>query len=341
MHYFFRADASSIIGTGHINRCLTLAKKLEGNCIFICAAHDGSLISAIEDLGYKVEIIIPDGKPHSLSNNIHASWLGGSCKNDAMQTIQILAKYSGAKMIIIDHYAIAEPWQTLLREHVSHLMVIDDLADRQHNCDFLLDSNSYIGMHERYNGLVPETCHKMMGNKYALLRDEFQDAPKRLRTTIKNVFVFFGGVDIDNYTARTITELDGNNLNVTVLVGSKNPHAEQIEKICRQKGFTFRTATKTISSLMAWADIAVGAGGSTTWERIALGLPCITYPIAHNQQQLTSDIVRLGLAYPANTKIADIDNIAEISANCLKISYCRGADTVARTLAHRSFCNIS
>ena len=341
MYYFFRADASSIIGTGHINRCLTLAKKLEGNCVFICADHESNLISAIEDFGYKAETITPDRKPHGASNNVHSTWLGGSYQNDALQTIQILGKYSGAKMLIVDHYAISEPWQKLLREHASQIMVIDDLADRKHDCDFLLDSNSYIGMHKRYDSLVPVTCHKMLGNRYALLRDEFQDAPKRLRTVIKNVFVFFGGVDADNYTARAITELDSDNLNVTVLVGGKNPHAEQIAEICQQKGFAFKTATKTISALMAWADIAIGAGGTTTWERVALGLPCITYCIANNQEQLTSDAIKLGVAYPADTKIADIDNLKEVSTNCLKISSCNGAETVARTLAPKNPCNVS
>jgi UDP-2,4-diacetamido-2,4,6-trideoxy-beta-L-altropyranose hydrolase len=332
LHYFFRVDASSIIGTGHVNRCLTLAKKLGPNCIFICATHDGNLINTTRDLGYKVETITPDEKPYGENKNIHSDWLGGSYLNDAMQTKQILTKYPHKKMIIVDHYAIAQPWQALLREHASSIMVIDDLADRQHDCDFLLDSNLYLGLYTRYDKLVPATCHKMLGIKYALLRDEFSHAPKRIRTQIKNVLVFFGGVDLDNHTAAAITSLDSNNLNVIVLVGSKNLHAKQIEQLCHKQNLIFKTATNSISALMAWADISIGAGGGTTWERIALGLPCITYSIAHNQRQLTHDIIKLGLAFPADKQITSIDNISEISTNCLKKSYCQGAEAVARAL---------
>tara|TARA_B110000459_G_scaffold202619_1_gene256266 strand:+ start:186 stop:1202 length:1017 start_codon:yes stop_codon:yes gene_type:complete len=332
LYYFFRADASSIIGTGHIQRCLTLAKKLGPNCIFICANHNDNLINTIREQGYVALTITPDKKPYGTTKNIHANWLGGSYLNDAMQTTKILTKYSQKKMLIVDHYAISKPWHRLLREHVSHIMVIDDLADREHDCDFLLDSNLYINLHARYNGLVPNACNKMLGIKYALLRDEFYYAPKRKRTQIKNVLVFFGGVDLDNHTMRAITSLDSNNLNVVVLVGSKNPHTKQIAKLCNEKSFTFKTATNNIASLMVWADISIGAGGGTAVERVALGLPCITHSIAHNQQQLTHDIIQLGLAFPAQKKITAIDNIAEISTNCLKKSYCQGAEAVARVI---------
>lgn len=330
MYYFFRVDASSIIGTGHIARCLTLAKKLGKKCIFICANHEGNLIKEIKEVGYKVHIITPDGKPHGRLTNTHATWLQGSYQNDALATISAIKDHPGPKTLIIDHYAIFAPWQALLRPHVSHIMVIDDLADRRHDCDSLLDSNSYLGMQTRYDNLIPKDCIKMLGISYALLRDEFKHTKKRLRTAKKNIFVFFGGVDIDNYTSKVVAELCCD-LNVTVLVGSQNPHKAQVAQLCKQKGFAFQNSTNDIASIMEWADLAIGAGGTTSWERIVLGLPCIIHAIAANQEHITSDIISQGLALPAGTSIDDI-NITEISQNCLNMPYNDGAAKVAKTL---------
>jgi len=179
MNICFRVDSSTIIGTGHVVRCLTLAGKLraKGNDIsFICRELPGNIIDQVLSAGYDVyrlPMTNYDDLSHKETEN-HQAWLAVDRPTDARQTEDILKSLGTAvDLLVVDHYALDISWEKEVREYCENLMVIDDLADRKHICDFLLDQNYYKNLEHRYDNLVPRACIKMLGPSYALLRPEF------------------------------------------------------------------------------------------------------------------------------------------------------------------------
>ncbi len=180
MKIVFRVDASLQIGSGHIMRCLTLADELVrrgADIIFVCRERLGNLINLIEAKRYQV-IRLPQAQVEYIATTddlYHAEWLGVSWEQDASDTIAVLGDEK-PEWLVIDHYAIDRRWEQKLRPHVGKIMVIDDLADRPHDCDLILDQNLYQEMDKRYVNNVPESCQKLFGPKFALLRPEFAAA---------------------------------------------------------------------------------------------------------------------------------------------------------------------
>ena len=301
----FRTDSSTKIGSGHLMRCLTLADELKNRDIsvsFVCREHTGNLIELIEQKGYPVERLHNPDKEYGTTFDevAHASWLGVSWEQDAEDTLASLGD-TEPDWLIVDHYAIDRRWEQILRRQVGKILVIDDLADRPHDCDLLLDQNLYPSMETRYDDLVPKTCQKLIGPKYALLRPEFAAARKSLRLRsgeIKRVLVFFGGVDPTNETAKALQALAGisdRQLEVDVVVGGGNLYKEQIQDLCAvHDAFHYHCQVDNMAELMAAADLAIGAGGSATWERCFLDLPSISVVIADNQLETTKAVAAAG-----------------------------------------------
>lgn len=287
-------------------RCLTLADELRlrgADVEFVCREHHGNLIDFIEGKGYPV-VRLPlqevgyGANPEDLT---HAEWLGALWKQDAVDTCNALGEIK-VDWLIIDHYAIDHRWESTLAPQVCNIMVIDDLADRPHDCDILLDQNLYENMEVRYHNLVPEDCIRLLGPKFALLRPEFYAARKTLRQRdgrIGRVLVFFGGVDPTNETQKVLESLANiaaRSFEVNVIVGSENPYKEQIQSFCASyDGFHYHCQVQNMAELMAEADLALGAGGCATWERCALGLPSIVTVVADNQKELAAFGARAGL----------------------------------------------
>lgn len=305
MKIFIRTDSSIDIGSGHLMRCLTLADKLTekgAEVSFICRTLPGNLCEHVEKKGYKVHRLPQIDPQNDLSGQTtaHADWLGVDWETDALQTIEILTEKQ-ADWLIVDHYAIDYRWEGELRPYSKRIMVIDDLADRKHDCDLLLDQNLYEDIEIRYNGLVPEDSVKLLGPKYALLRREFVEARKSLKMrdgTVKRILIFFGGSDPSNETTKALEAVDMLNrpdIAVDVIVGSSNPHKEKIKKRCSDlSNAYYHCQVDNMAELMARADLAIGAGGSTTWERCFLSVPSITVVIAENQSETTTSVARRG-----------------------------------------------
>lgn len=303
MRIIFRTDSSLQIGSGHVMRCLTLADELRqrgAGIVFVCREHPGNLISMIEGKGHPVVRLAQSADEFTAAADdvAHAAWLGVTWQQDAAETIAAMEKELPG-WLVVDHYALDRRWEEALRPHIGRIMVIDDLADRAHDCDLLLDQNLYEGMETRYDTLVSKSCHKMLGPKYALLRPEFVTARKNLRQRdgqVKRVLVFFGWVDPTNETEKALQALTGINdrqFDVDVVVGSGNLHKEQIQKICKVNDrLHYHCQVDNMAELMAKADLAIGAGGCTTWERCFLGLPTIASIIALNQTETTLAVAR-------------------------------------------------
>ena len=305
MKVAFRVDASSQIGTGHFMRCLTLADALKRGGAQIrfvsrhMPEHLGRMLVAQEH-----EFIPIKSSPSNLSSDglSNAHWLGTNQHADAKDTIQALSDQTW-DWLVVDHYALDTRWESLLRKTVNKVLVIDDIADRQHDCDVLLDQNLSADMETRYTGIVPMNCGLLLGPRYALLREEFRRLHKHVTPRnglVNRVLVFFGGVDADNFTGRTIEALSNlsiEGLRVDVVIGVQHPQREQIESACAKCDFVCHVQTSRMAELMASADLAVGAGGSASWERCCLGLPVLAFATANNQRPLVEEAALRGLLY--------------------------------------------
>ena len=321
-----RADASTRIGSGHVMRCLTLAEELRDTgamVSFVSRAHSGNMNGLIRNKGFPCHQL-PEAdalgasveNPHNPRSE-YASWLGDSHQRDAKETIEAFSEIR-PDWLIVDHYGLDENWEKIMRPHVGKIMVIDDLADRRHDCDLLLDQNYFANGEKRYDEWVPPSCTKLLGPKYALLRREFREARKNLKKRsgeVKRIFVFFGGSDPENITGLAIEALSDPeflHLEVDVVIGAQNPNRENVEKLVQNRTrTTLHIQASNMAELMSKADLAIGAGGSTTWERLYLGLPSIVVPIARNQVPSTKDLCYVGA-------IKSLGRDGEILASCLK-----------------------
>ncbi|MBT4835857.1 MAG: UDP-2,4-diacetamido-2,4,6-trideoxy-beta-L-altropyranose hydrolase, partial [Methylococcales bacterium] len=228
------------------------------------------------------------------------NWLDTSHQQDVVETINVIQEIH-PDWLIVDHYSLGQIWETKLRPYVRKIMVIDDLANRQHDCDLLLDQNYVKDGTMRYEGLVPQSCTKLLGLQHVLLRSEFTDYKKQLppkSCNVQRIFLFFGGSDPGNLTCRALEALSDPGLiflNVDVVIGESNRNRGRVEKLAsKRKNTQLYIQIDNIAQLMGAADLALGAGGSTTWERLFLGLPSITIINAVNQKQVTEDLEQIG-----------------------------------------------
>lgn len=288
----FRADASVAIGSGHVMRCLTLADALDvapRSVLFVCADLPGQLIEVIEQRGYAARLI--------------------AATDDAMTDAEltgaaIRSHFACAKVdwLVVDHYGLDFAWECAMRAEAPHILAIDDLADRQHDCDLLLDQNLYLDMHERYRSKISLQCRLLLGPAFALLRQEFasQRQERRLRDgRLRRLLVSFGGSDPTNETAKALEALHGSSLQglaVDVVVGSSNPNRHVIESICRSSSFNFHCQTDRMAELLDAADLCIGGGGTSTWERCCVGTPALVIALAANQVEVSRQVASAGAA---------------------------------------------
>ncbi|MGP4038662.1 UDP-2,4-diacetamido-2,4,6-trideoxy-beta-L-altropyranose hydrolase [Gracilibacillus sp. D59] len=298
MNVLIRADASIDIGAGHVMRCLVLAndlRKRNVNVTFICRELPGHLIEYIQSNGFKVHSL-----PALQNEENHLNWLQNNWKVDVLQTIELLRQASNIDWFVIDHYAIDEKWEYIIRPFVNKIMVIDDLANRYHDCDLLLDQNLYRNMEERYLKLIPKHATALLGIKYLLLRQEFRDLKdiKERSDIVKRILVSFGGSDPTNETMKALKALDmmkRPDITVDVVIGFSDRNYSSIKQFCDKKPhIKLHSQINYLAELMAKADLAIGAGGSTTWERCYVGLPTITIETAENQSEILSYLSELG-----------------------------------------------
>lgn len=300
MNIAFRVDASSLMGVGHVMRCLVLADGLRvlGNQVmFICRMYPGNSINYIKNKGFIVhELPFVYSEVYSrqpFSNN-YKKWLWLNQNQDAIDTVNALQQNS-VDWLVIDHYSLDLTWERQLKNYVKKIMVIDDLANRKHECDLLLDQNFYFNAEFRYNNLVPANCQKLLGPKYILLREEFseiRDKRKLLKKSttheIKKIMLFMGGADTLNATQKIIDILFSMpnlvDYSIDIVIGENNSFKDKIKSYIENKQFfNYHVQPSYYNELLINADLVIGSGGSSVWERCYIGLPSIIFSIAENQ----------------------------------------------------------
>jgi len=290
-----RSDASSRIGHGHVMRCLSLAKALNERGVavsFVCREHPGDLCSLIER-DFRVHRMPAERWATApAGTNGYSEWLGASWKEDASDTLGVLHQWGiRPDWLIVDHYAIDKRWETCLRPWVGRIMVIDDLADRDHDCDLLLDHNFGASAPGRYAKRVPPRCGLLLGPEYALLHPTYASLHERIsprQGPIRRLFVSFGGADRGNLTGRAlaaVATLELTGIEVDVVLAAGSAHEDTIRtQAKRLTNCRVHSGLSTLAPLMAIADLAIGAAGTASLERLCLGLPTVVITLAENQR---------------------------------------------------------
>jgi len=345
---FIRVDSGIEIGAGHAMRCLSLAqalKKMNFELCFISKKTGGNISKLFTDKGFRV-YYIQDNNSKLKKREI--------VKNDATQTAKIIIKHqTKSSWILVDHYDLDFQWEKSLRKYVNKIIVIDDLA-RKHDSDLLLDQNYNKNLKTRYNKLVPRKCVKLLGPKYALLRNEFSILRKMVkpRKNFKRILISFGGSDPTNETGKVLSAIKILKTKkqflkeVNVVISGSDKNKDRIKQLCNSiPNAKFYQNVYKIGRLMYKADLAVGAGGSSIWERFCLGLPTIVSIVANHQQETTKALaekeclINVGLAKNLSVKKyvgifenLDIKKLRSISKNSLKIVDGNGSFRVAKKI---------
>lgn len=289
----FRVDASVDIGTGHVMRCLTLAEALRNRgvtCTFICRPHKGNMNARIRACGFELhELPDTDGVSSTYAAADYGCWVGAPLEEDAEDTVAALGEIK-PQWLVVDHYGLGGEWEKILRPHVDRVAVLDDLANRSHDCDLLVDQNYTRELAARYTGLVPPDAQCLCGPRYALLRPEYAEARSLIgprRGPLSRILVFYGGADVHNETGRALRVLsrpEFRHLAVDVVVGANHSAREEVLEQARQHPkIEVHGPRDHLVDLMIDADLALGGGGTTTWERCCVGLPSIVTGVADNQ----------------------------------------------------------
>lgn len=280
---FFRVDASYKIGYGHIHRCITLADSFASagiNCTFICKDLEGFPKNLIRSQGYNLELIS--------SSDLKKNWL-----DDVLYTKKIVKKR--VDFIIVDHYEINHLWEKELKKLSKQMIVIDDLSNKKHDCDILINQN--LGtVKEDYINLVPKETKLFIGPQYALLRPEFRQfrdfsIKRRKNLTIKNLLISLGGVDENNFVYEVLAALkkiEHETLSqVDVIIGNGNTKKKSLNKIANEFSISlnFYENITNMAEIMSRSDLIIGGGGISSWERCSLGIPSIIFILADNQKK--------------------------------------------------------
>ena len=307
MKVVIRVDASLMIGSGHVMRCLVLADALaaRGACVrFVCREHPGHLGALVVARGHAVSLLATIADAPVAAHPAHAHWLGANQESAAAATLAIVAQSGGADLLVVAHYALDATFERALRPAVGRIAVIDDLADRPHDCDVLLDQN-HGRDHAAYDGLVPKSATICVGPTWALLRPEFSahrtnSLRRRGEGTFRTILVSMGGGDAMGLTSRALDALSHCRLepsaSIRVVLGPLAANRRVIANRAEQMPVptTVLFGISGMAEEMAAADLAIGAGGTTSWERCCLGLPAVVSPVADNQREIIRELVDIG-----------------------------------------------
>lgn len=306
MKVVFRADASVLIGSGHVMRCLALADALKSrgaSCYFVCREQAGNLLEYIRGHGH-TSLSLPKTVGET------CDWL-----MDAEDTRRILVELI-PNWLIVDHYRLGEEWEIALRSFAGRILAIDDIG-RPHACDLLLDQNMPNPMHDSYRKMLAPKVELLLGPRYALVRPEFAAlrprALARRNGSLARVVVSMGGSDPYNETCKVLEGLGegmGSKLDVDVVIGSSNPNRESVEAACaRMSSAKLHVQTSKMGELMLAADCAICAGGSTTWERCCMGLSAIVTALSADQLAIAESLAKIGahVYLGTNTELSSAD----------------------------------
>jgi UDP-2,4-diacetamido-2,4,6-trideoxy-beta-L-altropyranose hydrolase len=349
MKLLFRVDVNTLIGTGHLMRCLALAQAWQdagGRSVFVLGMEAPALTYRLNKIeGMQVRYL--SAQPGSA--------------DDAIQTTDMAGQIE-ATWVVLDGYHFTPQYQRIIKDSGLCLLLIDDKGHCDHYyADILLNQNLHA--HEGlYVSREPFT-HLLLGTRYTLLRREFikwKEWKRKIPNVARKVLVTLGGSDPDNQTLRVIRalrQLDVDGLEAVVVVGANNPHFRKLKSAIHSSRFHVNIVYNVFDmpELMTWADVAISAGGSTCWEMAFMGLPTVLLVLAENQQAIAASLdnasaaISLGLyrkvslAKIASTLLALLENHSlrqEMSQRAKKLVDGFGTERVIESLGAKLHSNL-
>jgi UDP-2,4-diacetamido-2,4,6-trideoxy-beta-L-altropyranose hydrolase len=275
----FRCDADPAMGTGHVVRCNALAQELTArgwNCRIVALPDTRAAVAGL--LSNAIEIIETEAA------------------DDAAKLAELLPK--PCELLVVDSYRLGCEYESALAPFASRRLVIDDLPNRPHDAELLLDQT--IGRTPgEYRDLVPPNTHMLLGADYALLRPAFAAARRKSverhlqAASLATLLVALGGAAAPELLKRVLADVQESGLRLCVhMVGTlMTPAALE-----GSTGVVFHERTPDIHDLMAECDIALGAGGGSAWERCCLGVPSLIVQVADNQKDVAASLAAAGAA---------------------------------------------
>lgn len=304
-------------------RCVTLAEALAGRGVtvgFLCRNLPGNYSDWLTSRGIQVyRLELPDpALTLDDASDIYERWLAAPLALEIAEVSSCLSGMPDVDWLVVDHYALDYRWECSMRRYAKRILSIDDLANRLHDCDLLLDQNFSGDLVNRYADLVPPACPMLMGPSYALLRPEFIEWRNKVKVrhgSVSRIFLFMGGADLTNVTSKVLRALGSARcadlaISVDVVTGQSNPHNPEIRALCALDGrLRHMEQVSNIAELMAGADLAIGATGASTWERAALGLPTLAVSVAENQREIAHFAAQMGvLTWLGDEQAVSIDD---------------------------------
>ncbi|MHC8371006.1 UDP-2,4-diacetamido-2,4,6-trideoxy-beta-L-altropyranose hydrolase [Pseudomonas sp. MDT1-85] len=332
MRVLIRADASPTIGSGHIARCLTLARVLRkqgAHVAFACRLLPGHRLDSLQAEGFATFALAqryPDEDPQQAIESM-LPW-----QADIAALGQALESHPAFDWIIVDHYGLDHHWQTAARRWAPRIAAVDDLATRQYSVDLLLNQN-LSGTPEAYASLLTPDCQTLLGPRFALLRDEFCCPAIEIKPRARRVLVNFGGFDAAMQTHHAMLALaDFHELEIDFVAGADNPALEQMQSLVDYRpNWRLHSFVSDFYQLMTEADLFIGAGGGTSWERAAMGLPTICIAVSNNQQANGEVMAASGAhVFMGNREQVSVEHLRQA------IVFVMGNQGIRQSLAERS-----
>lgn len=310
----FRLDSSKNIGSGHLQRCVTLANYLKTKgvgSIFICKNLEGNFNHIIAKENYPLRYI---------STDLNES-------DDALETLKIVEQHKNLIALVIDHYHLSLQFESIIKRAGIKIMVIDDLMNRRHECDILLDQNYKTSYESAYQDLVPSTTKKFFGPSYALLRPQFferQPKASDKKKELKNILVFFGGSDSTGETLKFIKSLKSTKHVFHILISKGNFFLNEILSFKEHPQLKLHIEPENIAEIMEKCDFYIGSGGTITWERMCMKLSGIVITVANNQvpgaEALAKDHLQFYMGAKEEVDYSKvIDKLTKLEENSLEL----------------------
>jgi UDP-2,4-diacetamido-2,4,6-trideoxy-beta-L-altropyranose hydrolase len=292
------------MGTGHVMRCLALAQAWQdsgGRAVFLVTEIPPAIRQKLLAESFEVVPVSPAPGP----------------REDTIQTIA-LARKQRCEWIVVDGYQFGAEYQSAFKDAGFKVLFLDDYGHAgRYSADLVLNQNA--GASASLYGNRDTQTRLLLGPRYCLLRREFaawRGWRREISTACRQLLVMMGGSDPENLTARVIQGLalaGLKDLEVTIVVGGVNPHFTALQKACAESGLkmTVYRDLSNVAELMATADAAVSAAGSTSWELCLLGVPALLFDVASNQTAVAKELDRIGCAIHGGDQTVSAEKIAE------------------------------
>lgn len=305
----FRVDSGRQIGAGHVMRCLSLANELRAaavDCLFLCRGHEGHLAEMIRAAGHRTSVAPVEAGFGGRSD--YSGWRGGTVASEIDWATTMIAAEGGVPLLVVDHYGLDAAYEAALRPICRGVVAFDDLYDKPHACDILIDQN--IGHTPDFFGNLAPGAQLLVGARYAPVHPAFASirdatlARRKMSGRARVLLISVGGFDHMDVTSCALKALDpasGYGLDKiekahVVLTGGA-PHLAHV-RFAVEKIPVARLHIDTVEmpALLAASDLAIGGAGVSAIERCVLGLPTLTVVMAENQEGAARRLEEFGAA---------------------------------------------